>query len=181
MTDLPQRRDWTKVQGQLTRKDSGAQDQDGTSLIPVRKEALQRLAEGDSLLARYKARKLSREAALSKLRELYNGEFEVAKAQVEAAVKVRKTEIALSANEYLASLEERYLLQLQEMGMQNVGARQKMLIQLTNQTTENLKVASDADWPQEARQKVISGLWTLHEKLFGDIMTELAREQSAAP
>ena len=179
MSDETNKTDWNRVE-RMARPDE-APSSDG-ALVPSRPQDVAipspaNIGEPTGILAKYKANKLERKAALKALEKSYSGQLSVLEHQIVKAEGLRKTEISVLAEEFLKDLDARHLEVLAEIGMRNKGTREAALVNLTEQTVEKLKDVQQRDWPESLVRDTVRDLLELRERLVREIMEELGNAE----
>lgn len=184
--------DWS-VADRLFKKDSGAQKPSSSSalservdLTPARSEsatpapAVQvEMPSADGargVLARYKANKLKRSAALEALEKTYAGQLDVLEHRIIEATRVKKAETHVQAEEYLKELDAQNLEVLAEIGLRNRETRERALIELTERTSATIAEVQEKNWPQALIEDTIEQLFALRRRLIREIMEELGAQ-----
>jgi hypothetical protein len=179
------KKDWTQVSRALQRRHSDTT----MPLNPERPlEVPQKLGRAlesggnssavekpDGFIANYKANKIEREAAIDHLKVWYQSQLEVAKHQLHEVVRVRKAQASIQAEQFLRSLDQQHLEYLADLGLRNMTTRQRMLLELGDQTSSILAEVVDRDWPPEMMEQTVMSIIELRQRHFDKIMQELGR------
>jgi len=139
----------------------------------------QALGEPQGIIAKFQAGKVKRQAVVEHLRTWYAANLDVTKHQLSEAVRVRKAESTMVAEQFLRNLDQQHLEYLTSLGLRNLETRQRALIEVADQTTKTLKDMKDKDWPPQLIDKTIQGIFELHERFFAKTMEELGKDKSS--
>jgi len=178
MPDRPDETDWSEIEGQLE-----PVDPDGTQLptspgLPPSTELedhpiIKRFGGPSGVVMEFRAGRVQRTVALDALRAWYNGQLAVAEAQVHEAVRVQTAQAKAQSEKFLARIDNDYLTYLGELGLRNIDKRQQMLLQLNDQTSENLKQVMNADWPKSMKDQAVAQIRDMHERFAHKLSKEL--------
>ena len=136
------------------------------------------LMASQGFIAKFKANQLGRKAMLEQLQTQYNGQLEVLKETVSQAVKVHKSRIGVAAEEYLRTLDSKHLELLTQLGMRNAATRWKAVTDLTDMAVAKINEVESKNWPQRFIDDTIEKIFTVRERVAGEIMKELGIEHS---
>ena len=178
MSDTPGKTDWTQVEGALQRIDPAKeklQESPGMNAPADMQQhpMVQRFGGTKGLMMEFRAGKIRRGATISALKAWHSGQLEVAKAQIQQAVRVHTAQASVQAERFLESLNQEYLAYLGELGLKNTAERQQMIIRLNEQTSRSLRQVMDADWPQNMKDGAIASITRMHEAFADKLLQEV--------
>lgn len=172
MSDPPNKTDWTEVEGALQRIDPPKDDLQQSPAMNAPADLKQhpmvkRFGGAKGVITEFQAGRIRRGATISALREWHNGQLEVAKTQIQEAVRVHAAQASVQAERFLETLNHEYLAYLGELGLKNTAERQQMIVRLNEQTSKSLREVMDADWPPQMKNRAIEDI-THMQKTFAD-------------
>lgn len=127
------------------------------------------------IIGRIKRNTINRKAALEKLRSLHDAQLEAAKHALRRAVDVDKERVDVVANKYIFQLNEQFLKDMQELGLQNFDARMKALLKLNETMAKLLKQAEGQDVPPSVRDATIENILKKYREFADRLMQEEIR------
>lgn len=127
----------------------------------------------DGAIAQFKASQIGKKAALKHVQIWYEGQLEAARHAVTEAVRVRKAEASRVAERLLMEIGSEHVEYLNTLGLRNSDARNRVMLELGDQTSRTLKEIEGRDWPPPLIQQAIDGVWEKHRRFFQKIMEEL--------
>ena len=178
MSDPPDKTDWTEVEGALERVDpqTGKLQASPGMDAPTdlhRHPMVQKFGGAKGVMVEFQAGRIRRGATISALKEWHSGQLEVAKVQIQEAVRVHTAQASVQAERFLETLNHEYLTYLGELGLKNTAERQQMIIRLNDQTSKSLREVKDADWPQNMKDGAIANIMHMHETFADKLLQEV--------
>ncbi|MGH7985983.1 MAG: hypothetical protein ACREQX_06825 [Candidatus Binataceae bacterium] len=92
-----------------------------------------------TVIERYRARQLERKIAAEQLEAYHLAWLDQVKHQLKEAVRTRTAEATQAAEQFLYELNQKHLGFMAELGLKNVDTRQKILMELSEQTARRLE------------------------------------------
>ena len=178
MSDPPKKTDWTEVEGALQRVDPS------TDKLPASPEMnapadlqqhpiVEKFGGAKGVMMEFQAGRIRRGATISALKEWHSGQLEVAKIQIQEAVRVHTAQASVQAEKFLETLNQEYLAYLGELGLKNTAERQQMIIRLNDQTSKSLRQVMDADWPENMKATAIANITRMQETFADKLLQEV--------
>ncbi len=126
----------------------------------------------EGIIAKFKAKQIERSAALTLFKKWSEGRIEIAKHQIEGAVKVKKKSTDVEVQRILSELDSLHLLHLQQLDMKNLTQRMSSLKDLSAKTANMLRGIESEDWPENIIKDTVDGILDLRRRFYGKIMDE---------
>jgi hypothetical protein len=130
-------------------------------------------ANPKGVLAEFKAKRLTRKAALDQLTVYYDAQLDVVKTRLAETIRVRKAEATLKAEEFLQVLNNEHIEFLTELGLRNEDMRNRAFIKLNEQTTKSLREVENASWPTEMIDMTLEAMIARYKKFMGKLASDL--------
>ena len=130
------------------------------------------------ILVKWRAKQLSRKAALEALEIQYNSQLDVLKDRLAQTGKVEKTRVAVRAEEYIKILDAKHLEVLSQLGMRNAATRWKAVEDLTDMAVAKINEVQEKNWPDSLINETIDEILALRKRVATEIMKELGIEHS---
>ncbi|HJU29041.1 MAG TPA: hypothetical protein VJ718_07720 [Candidatus Binataceae bacterium] len=130
----------------------------------------------DGAIAQFRASQIGRTAALRHVRTWYEGQLEAARHAVEQAIRVRKAEASRVAERLLMQIDSEHVQHLLALGLRSSEARNRVMLELGDQTSRTLKEIEDHDWAPQLVQEAICGVLEGHRRFFARIRQELGEK-----
>jgi hypothetical protein len=143
-------------------------------LEPIDGEIAKIREEKIGLIGNFKKNKITRNAALEKLKAMHDAQIESAKHALRRAVDVDKQRIDLVANKFIFQLTEEYLKDMRDLGLKNFESRMTTLLQLNETASRLLEQASTQDVPPTIKEATVQNIF----KKFIEFSDRLMEEET---
>jgi hypothetical protein len=145
------------------------------TLAPIDAQIAQIRSQKLGVIASFKANKIERTVALTKLKALTDAQLEASTHALRAAVGIEKERINVVANKYIYQLNEEYLTDLGELGLKNLETRMNTLLKL-NQVVAGLIAAAEAqNVPASIIDETVQAIASKRKEFFDRILEEAVR------
>lgn len=134
--------------------------------------------EPGNIVDRYRARQIDRRVARAYWEQYYDAKLELVRHELKEAVRAKSAEMTAKVERVLMQLNDAHLQFLAELGLKNIAQRQKILIQLQEQTSRQMQEVLNRDWPQALKNQTIDQLLAMSKSFAEKLHRELGVETS---
>lgn len=130
------------------------------------------LSGSQDIMLRWKKRQINRKAALSGLQKQYDAQLDMLKTTLAGALRVHEGQTDQVVKSFFYKLDQKNMEMLAELGLRNLEARQKVLMQITEMTASKVQEAQGKNWPKDFIDDTLQQLWNLRMQTIAEIMKE---------
>jgi hypothetical protein len=130
-------------------------------------------AKPDGIIAKFKASKIEKKAALQHVENWYKGRIEATEHAVKEAVRVHKAEATKIAERLLLEINEEHFRYLASLGLRNEAARHKAMLELGDEASRTLREIEGRDWPPQLIEQAMHGVMERQRRFFEKLMEDL--------
>jgi hypothetical protein len=131
------------------------------------------VAKAEGMIASFRAGQITKKAAITFLREFYDHQLDAARHHLSEAVRIRKAESTLAAEQFLQQINSQYTQFLTDIGLVNNRAAGEALIALGQQTHDLLVQVQKAELPDAIQKTTVDGIMSRYSRFAERLSTEL--------
>ncbi|MGH8012983.1 MAG: hypothetical protein ACREQ4_10825 [Candidatus Binataceae bacterium] len=130
-----------------------------------------------SIIEKFKAHQLERRLAAKQLQAYHVARLEDLKHQLKEAVRMRMAAATQAAEQFLYQLNQKHLGFMAELGLKNVDTRQKILMELSEQTARRLEEVGQREWPSRLKDEAIDQIFAMNQEFAERLRHEFGRTE----
>ncbi len=139
------------------------------TIIRADDTAMELRSAAKSMIAQWKEKKVTQNAALTILKEKMGAHIEATKYALTKQLELHNKKIDLLADKYIYQMTEEYLKDLNEMGISNLKSRGITVQVLNEETAKLLKQIESQDVPDFMKKKTLEMMMDKWMELFAKI------------
>ena len=165
---------WDNFETITRRKEAGLDStaEPSNPLAPINDRIEEIRNQELDVIGRFKRKGIDRRAALESLRDLHDAQLEAAKHALKRAVDVEKKRVDTVANKYIFKINEEYLRDLRDLGLQNFTSRMDTLLELNATMAGLLEKAQSQDVPPSVRDSTLESIYKKYKEFSDRLMEE---------